>query len=49
MEFRMNLFEASKGKSTVSDEAKRKVRWIQERPNVWRVVYLDQMTDSKTY
>jgi hypothetical protein len=42
----MNLLGANKDKQTVSNEANRKVRWIQERPNVWRVVYADQLSDT---
>jgi hypothetical protein len=37
----MKLIGANKNKTTESEEAKRKIRWIQEKPNVWRIIYLD--------
>jgi hypothetical protein len=37
----MKLLRANKNKSTESDESKRKVGWIREKPNVWRVFYAD--------
>jgi hypothetical protein len=32
----------NKDKKMDANEAERKVKWIQERPNVWRVVYADE-------
>jgi hypothetical protein len=42
----MKLLGANRNKYNEPDELKRKVKWIQERPNVWRVVYADQYPDS---
>jgi hypothetical protein len=28
-------------KGTDSKKEERKVRWVQERPNVWRIIYAD--------
>ena len=39
---RMRFLGANKNKVSVpAANEKRKVAWIQERPNVWRVVYAD--------
>ena len=42
----MKLLGANRSNNTDSDEANREVKWIQERPNVWRVVYVDQHADT---
>ncbi len=37
----MNILGVGKKNTAVADDSERKVKWVQERPNVWRVVYAD--------
>jgi hypothetical protein len=38
----MRFLGTDKNSKADTNEAERKVAWIQERPNVWRVVYADE-------
>ena len=37
----MSILGIGRRNTAVADNGERKVKWIQERPNVWRVVYAD--------
>jgi hypothetical protein len=37
----MSILGVGRKNTAVVDNEERRVKWIQERPNVWRVVYAD--------